>query len=130
LEKNWETARDKANAAQEQMLSDAEAWAEALKAVLENKLSELGQALENSLTGEWGSFDAMTTAMERANSLQEDYLTTTNQIYETNKLMRTAQQEIDKTTNSVAKKKLAAYIEETQQLQDQTKLSKYELDIQ
>jgi hypothetical protein len=32
----------------------------------------------------------MTTAMERANSLQEEYLTTTNQIYETNKLMHTA----------------------------------------
>jgi hypothetical protein len=98
------------------MLSDAEAWAEALKAVLENRLAEFGQALENALTGEWGSFEQMTTSMERANSLQEDYLTTTNQIYETNKLMRTAQQEIDKTTNSVAKKKLAAYIEETSQL--------------
>ena len=112
------------------MLSDAEAWAEALKAVLENRLAELGQTLENSLTGKWGSFDAMTTAMQRANSLQEDYLTTTNQIYETNKLMRTAQQEIDKTTNSVAKKRLASYIEETQQLQNKNKLSQYELDIQ
>jgi hypothetical protein len=50
--------------------------------------------------------------------LQEEYLTTTNQIYETNKLMRTAQQEIDKTTNSVAKKKLQAYIAETEQLQN------------
>jgi hypothetical protein len=41
--------------------------------------------------------------MERAASLQEEYLTTTNQIYETNKLIRKAQQEIDKSTNSVAK---------------------------
>ncbi len=130
LKKNWQDAEAAANEAQEQMLSDAEAWAEALRAVLENKLSEVGQALENSLTGEWGSFDQMTTAMERANSLQEEYLTTTNQIYETNKLMRTAQQEIDKTTNSAAKKRLKAYIEETQELQNQSKLSQYELDIQ
>ena len=130
LEKNWQDAEAVANEAQDQMLSDAEAWAEALKALLENELNDLGQTLENQLSGKWGSFDEMTTAMERANSLQEEYLTTTNQIYETNKLMRTAQQEIDKTTNSVAKKKLQAYINETQQLQDQSKLSQYELEIQ
>jgi hypothetical protein len=29
--------------------------------------------------------------MERKNSLQEEYLTTTNKIYETEKMMRTAQ---------------------------------------
>ena len=44
--------------------------------------------------------------------------------------MRTAQQEIDKTTNAVAKKKLKAYINETEQLQNQSKLSQYELEIQ
>jgi hypothetical protein len=97
------------------MLSDAEAWAEALKAVLENDLAEFGQTLENALTG-GTSFDTLTTQMERAVSLQEDYLTTTNKIYETNKLINTAQQAIDKTTNSAAKRRLKAYINETEQL--------------
>jgi hypothetical protein len=73
------------------MLSDTAAWAEALKAVVENELADLGETLENELTQGYGSFDNMMTAMERANSLQEEYLTTTNKIYETNKLMRTAQ---------------------------------------
>jgi hypothetical protein len=41
--------------------------------------------------------------MERVVSLQEEYLTNTNKIYETEKLMNKAQQEIDKTTNTVAK---------------------------
>jgi hypothetical protein len=68
--------------------------------------------------------------MERAASLQEEYLTTTNQIYETNKLMRTAQQAIDNSTSSIAKQKLKGFINETKQLQDQTKLSQYELEIQ
>jgi t-SNARE complex subunit (syntaxin) len=68
--------------------------------------------------------------MERKNSLQEEYLTTTNKIYETDKLMRTAQQEIDKTTNSVAKRRLKGFIEQTQALQDQNKLSQHELKIQ
>jgi hypothetical protein len=43
--------------------------------------------MEESLTG-GTSFDELLTSMERRSSLQEEYLTTTNQIYETNKLMR------------------------------------------
>ena len=131
LKKEWEAAQVAANEAQDEMLSKTEQWAEAMTAVAQNKLKGLGQALEDALTaGFGGSFDAMTTAMERANSLQEEYLTTTNQIYETNKLMHTAQKEIEKTSNDVAKRKMKDFITETKQLQDQTKLSKYELDIQ
>ena len=131
LKKEWEAAQVAANEAQDEMLSKTEQWAEAMTAVAQNKLKGLGQALEDALTaGFGGSFDAMTTAMQRANSLQEEYLTTTNQIYETNKLMHTAQKEIEKTSNDVAKRKMKDFITETKQLQDQTKLSKYELDIQ
>ena len=72
----------------------------------------------------------MTTAMERAASLQEEYLTTTNKIYETNKLINQAQQEIDKSSNSVAKQRLKQFIDETNQLQSKNKLSQYELEIQ
>jgi hypothetical protein len=42
IRQKWQDAEVAANEAQDQMLSDAEAWAEALKAVLENRLSELG----------------------------------------------------------------------------------------
>ena len=131
LEKQWWDAEQAATEAQESMLSKTEEWAEAMKAVIENELSGLAQTLENALTADFGgSFDAMSTMLTRANSLQEEYLTTTNQIYETNKMMRTAQQEIDKSTNSVAKRKLKSFIDETEQLQNQSKLSKYELEIQ
>ena len=131
LKKEWEAAQVAANEAQDEMLSKTEQWAEAMTAVAQNKLKGLGQALEDALTaGFGGSFDAMTTAMQRANSLQEEYLTTTNQIYETNKLMHNVQKEIDKTSNDVAKRKMKDFITETKQLQDQTKLSQYELDIQ
>jgi hypothetical protein len=41
IKANWEAAEASANEAQDQMLSDAEAWAEALKAVLENELADL-----------------------------------------------------------------------------------------
>ncbi len=126
---NWLAAQEIADEAQENMLSKTEEWAEAMSAVVENELAGFAKTLEESLTG-GTSFDELLTSMDRASSLQEEYLTTTNQIYETNKLMRTAQQEIDKTTNSVAKKKLQGFITETAALQDKNKLSQYELDIQ
>ena len=127
--KQYEDALAAANEAEDEFLSQAEDWADSLKAILENKLKGLNKTLEEALTG-GTSFDSLNTAMERAESLQEEYLTTTNKIYETNKLMRKAQQEIDKTTNSVAKKRLQEFITETDQLQDKAKLSKFELDIQ
>ena len=128
-QKEWEAANTAAMEAQQDMLDKTEEWAEALRAILENKLSGFAQDLENALTG-GTSFDTLTTSMERAASLQEEYLTTTNQIYETNKLMRTAQQAIDASTSSIAKNRLKQFINETKQLQDQNKLSQYELEIQ
>ena len=127
--KQYEEALAAAQEAEDEYLSNAEQWAESLNAILENKLADLGKTLEEALTG-GTSFEQLTTQMERAASLQEEYLTSTNQIYETTKMMRAAQQEIDKTTNTVAKNKIANFIAETKQLQNQSKLSQYELDVQ
>lgn len=115
--------------AQDEMLSKTEEWAEALKAILENNLTDASRILENALTG-GTSFDAMNKALERAESLQEEYLTDTNKIYETEKLMRQTRQEIDKTTNNAAKLRLNMFLTETEQLQTQNRLSEYELSIQ
>lgn len=125
----YQDALAAANEAEQEYLSKAEEWAEALTEVLKNKLNSLGRDLEKALTGGM-SFDRLNTGMERAKAIQEEYLTTTNKIYETNKLMRKAQQEIDKTSNSIAKKRLQEFITETDQLQDKAKLSNFELEIQ
>jgi glutamyl-tRNA reductase len=111
--KGWEAAAQAQSDAQDAMLSKTEEWAEAQRAIVENELADLGKQLEQALTG-GTDFDTVNTAMERASSLQEEYLTTTNKIYETNKLMRQAQQEIDKTTNTVAKNRMKQFINETQ----------------
>jgi hypothetical protein len=86
----WLAAQEQAEEAQDNMLSKTQEWAEAMRACVENELSGLAKTLEESLTG-GTNFDTMLNSMERASSLQEEYLTTTNQIYETNKLMRQAQ---------------------------------------
>jgi hypothetical protein len=56
----YEAALSKATEAEDAYLSKAEEWAEALKAVLENKLAEAGADLEKALTG-GASFDTLTT---------------------------------------------------------------------
>lgn len=134
--KQWEFYKENLDAAvkateeaQEEMLQKTEEWAEALRAILEHELQDAARILENALTG-GTSFDTMNKALERAESLQEEYLTTTNKIYETTKLMRQAQQEIDKTTNNSSKLRLNMFITETEQLQQQNRLSEYELSIQ
>jgi hypothetical protein len=56
--KNWEEAVKATEEAQGEVMQLTEKWAEALKAVLENELSDLAQTLEDSLTeGFGGSFD-------------------------------------------------------------------------
>ena len=128
-ENEWKAAEEKMRESQDNMLSMAEEWAGKLKEVLENKLAEIADVLENALTG-GRSFDELSMQMEHAQGIQEEYLTTTNKIYETNKMIRNAQNEIDKTTNTVSKQKLKAFQQETQQLQNQGQLSQFELDIQ
>ena len=127
--KNWQAAQQATNEAQDAMLSKTEEWAKTMKSIVENELADFALTMEQQLTG-GTSFDELITSMERRSSLQEEYLTTTNKIYETNKMINTAQQAIDKTTNTIAKQKLKSFQQETAQLQNNKKLSQYELEIQ
>jgi hypothetical protein len=43
------------------------------------------------------------TELDRLSKKQEEYLTNTNKMYETNKLIRQAQMDMDKTENNRAK---------------------------
>ena len=127
--KQLEDAQTLLSESQDQMLSKTEEWAEAMKAVVENKLGQFGSELEKALTG-GKTFEDMELALKRTNTLQEDYLTTTNKIYETEKMMRVAQTAIDTSIDATAKAKLKNFIQETKQLQEQGKLSKTELSMQ
>ena len=127
--KQYEDALAVATEAEEEYLSKVEDYANQVNKILEHNLKKFANSLENQLTG-GTSFSQMNTSMDRFVSLHDEYLTTTNKIYETTKLMNTAQKEIDKTSNTVAKNKMKQFIQETQNLQNQTKLSQFELDIQ
>lgn len=125
----WEYAAEAKREAEAEMLSATADYAEASKAILENTFAQIKKDLEGSLT-KGLSFDEITSQMDRASTIQEEYLTTTNKIYETTKLMRTAQNAIDNSTNEQSKKKLKAFVNETKQMQGQNKLSNFELELQ
>lgn len=127
--KEWDAIVDETDAAQEQVLNLTEEWAEAMKSVIQNNMEKIADTLEKTLTG-GTTFDTLMDGFDKLNTRQEEYLTKTNQIYETNKLMRTASKALDETDNKVAKQKLKNFIDETKGLQETTQLSKYELEIQ
>lgn len=115
-------------AAQKEMLDSMKAWTESLKEVVLNELKGFDKEFANAMLGDM-TFDEMAQNLQYVQSLQEEYLTDTNKIYETNKLINEAQKQIDATTNNVAKQKLKNFIEQTKELEKQNKLSKFELDI-
>ena len=125
----WDAEIDALDAAQEEMLSLTEEWAEARRAIIENHIAEAADELEKSLTNGYG-FEFLNNEWDKMNTRQEEYLDNINKVYETNKLMRTAQKALDETDNKVAKQKLKGFIDETQHLQENTNLSKHELEIQ
>ena len=127
--KNLEAAEKALEEANNLYLSKAQEYLEALKAELQNSLDEAAYNLEQSLTQGMG-FDSLNSSMDRMQQFNDEYLTTTNKIYETQTLMNTAQKALDKTTNEAAKKRLKNYIDETKALQDKNKLSHLELEIQ
>ena len=110
------------------MLSKTEEWAEAQKAIMENAMAQAAHQMEEAFTDGMG-FDALNDSLDRLNSYADEYLTKTNQIYETQTLINTAQKAIDKTTNEAAKARLKSYQEEIQSLQEKNKLSNLELEI-
>lgn len=127
--KEWDAIVDETDAAQEKVLSLTEEWASTMKEVIENNMTKLSDTLEKTLTNGLG-FEHLMDNFDKLNTQQEEYLTKTNQIYETNKLMRTAEIAMDETTNKASKQKLKNFIEETKGLQENTRLSEYELEIQ
>ena len=120
---------DKVDETQDKMLEMTEEWGEAMKKVFENTFNKLSDELEKALTDGMG-FESMLDDFDLLNQQQEEFLTKTNQIYETNKLMRTAMKAADDTSNKAAKQKIKNFVEETKKLQETTRLSKYELEVQ
>lgn len=125
LQKALDDYQTKADA----MYTSLEETIELSNQLFENEMSKIMQESEDRLTGEWGNFSDLDSAMKRQQSISDEYLTKTNQIYETNNLLRKLSQDIDKNDSQIAKNKLKAFSDEIESMQAQEKLSKTDLEI-
>ena len=128
LQKNYDAIVAKFNEAEEQMLSDAEAYGEAIKEVLTTKMEQAVENMNKAMTDGMG-WDALNDSLDRLSKYQDEYLTKTNQIYEMNKLLNDVNKASNKTNNQAAKDKYYQFSKEIEQLREKDKLSQLELDI-
>ena len=129
LKENWEAARQLAQEGQEQMLSDAEAFGEAAQQQYENTVNQIMKEYEDAVTSGKG-FDWMNAQMEHLQLKDTEYLTETNKLYQTQKLIRQANLDLENTENKAAQNRLQSFIKETEELENQTNVSAYALGIQ
>ena len=116
------------NEAYEKMLGDAESYLETLQKIWENSLENIKKKTSDTLTGGLG-FDILLDSMSNLKTYQDEYLTNTNKLFETNKLLSQIQKDIDKTSNVAAKQRYKAFSQEIEQLQKKDELSNLELEI-
>ncbi len=139
LQKNYDAILAAFDEAEEDMLSKAEEYGEALKEILITKMEQAADEMNKQLSTTKVSingnnfnisgWDALNDALDRMSSYQDEYLTKTNQIYEMNKLLNNVNQAIDKTNNQAAKNRYQQFTKEIEQLRDKDKLSQLELEI-
>ena len=109
-------------------LDYVEQTAEAANKIRENSIKNIFRKIELEETNGVG-YDAILDSMERLNTLSDEYLTNTNKMYETNKMISQAQLAIDKTQNKQAQQKYQNYIKYIEKLQVSGNLSQNELKI-
>lgn len=139
LQKNYDAILAAFDEAEEDMLSKAEEYGEALKEILTTKMEQAADEMNKQLSStkvtingdnfNISGWDALNDALDRMSSYQDEYLTKTNQIYEMNKLLNNVNQAIDKTNNQAAKNRYQQFTKEIEQLRDKDQLSQLELEI-
>ena len=126
----YDAALDYYMEASDEWYSAQEDFAEKTKALAENQLALAEKLARESILGEGVSWDAVSDQLDRYSSIGDEYLTKTNQIYKVTKLTRTIQGDIDKTSNTAAKKRLETFKKQTEELAKQEELTEYEMELQ
>lgn len=98
-------------------------YLEAGEAVRDNAFKQWTTEREKTLTNGMG-WDFLNKMMDIAEKTDNKYLTKTNQMYETNKMLRDIENEISKTSSQNAKQELNNFAEKIKSLQNMNKLNK------
>ena len=113
--------------AKSQLMADIEQLGEYAREIFENSIEQAMKDFEDEIFGR--PLNSIIESIEMMNSRQEELLTTTNKIYETNKLIRNIEKDIEATTNNRAKQAYLEFQNKVKQKQEQNELTKFELDL-
>ena len=114
--------------ADEKKYEAAEKYAQKVEELWKNTMEKVAYNWEKAATKGEG-WDYLTKSMERAKAIQEEYLTTTNKLYETNTLLNKLSKDMNKTDSQASKEKIASFQKEVENAQLSTKLAKSQMDI-
>ena len=129
LKKNYDAIAEKAQESWNAQLESAEAYFEALNTLSQKKLEELRWQFESAFDPAGLGFDSMLNALSGEDTWADLTLTSVNQAYEMNKLLRQVNKDIEKTDNKAAKEKYKNFTKEIEQLKQKTVLSQLDLEI-
>ena len=113
--------------AKSQLMADIEQLGEYAREIFENSIEQAMKDFEDEMFNR--PLNSIIESIEMMNSRQEELLTTTNKIYETNKLIRNVEKDIETTTNNRAKQAFVEFQNKVKQKQEQNELTKFELDL-
>lgn len=122
-----EAAEEKLDEINDKVKDDIKQAAELANKEFSNSLDRIYHNFEYNVTDNLG-FDYLSQTMDLASQRAEDYLTKTNQIYETTSLLRDINKDINKTDSQYAKTRLSNFASEITSLQEKSELSHYELE--
>lgn len=128
IERQLKETREQILETENQVLDDLAAQAEKAAEILENARAKSMAVYEDMLTDGLG-FDYIDGLLERQSTIQEEYLTKTNQVFETTKMLRKIQTDMDSTSNRVAKERLNNFSKEIENLKNRDKMTKADLEL-
>ena len=116
------------NEAEEKMLASAEDYLQNYENLWQNTLDAVRDKWDKLATDGMG-WDALLDSMDRAKSIQDEYLTTTNKLYETNTLLRKVNKDINSTDSMISKEKLNDFAKMVEARQKDNQLTQSGMEI-
>ena len=128
IETQLKKAQEAAAEAYDEMASYREEYLELGQQLWQTNIEKIKDAADKALSDGIGLTN-MIDSMKNISTVADEYLTKTNQLYETNKMLNTLEADKNKTSNKAAKQRLDNFSKEIKSAQEQNKLSNLELEI-
>ena len=125
--KYLDTAKENVRELSKTVQQDIENIAQTAQDILTTSLEKIYKEYEKKLTNGVG-YDYLNQIMDLQAEKADLVLTETNKLYETNKMIRNLERDMDKITNTAAKNRLNAFKQEIKVLQERGELTHFELE--